>query len=204
MSTTKIKLSKQVFADDNYDINAKKITNLAEPTSAQDAATKNYVDSLLGANDAMVFKGTIGTGGTHTIVEFNALTTYNAGWTYRVIEAGTIRGKVCEIGDLVVVITDRAGSGNLDADFTVAQANTDGAVIGPASSTDNTIARFDSTTGKLIQGSLVTIDDNGVTVEKLVYISHGYGVHSFWRPSGNVLQIEKDASLWTSVFEVKP
>ena len=161
MSTTKIKLSKQVFADDNYDINAKKITNLAEPTSAQDAATKNYVDSLLGANDAMVFKGTIGTGGTHTIVEFNALTTYNAGWTYRVIEAGTIRGKVCEIGDLVVVITDRAGSGNLDADFTVAQANTDGAVIGPASSTDNTIARFDSTTGKLIQGSLVTIDDNG-------------------------------------------
>lgn len=37
----------------------------------------------------------------------------------------------------------------------------DGDVVGPASSTDNAIARFDTTTGKLIQNSTVTIDDNG-------------------------------------------
>lgn len=36
-----------------------------------------------------------------------------------------------------------------------------GDVVGPASATDNAIARFDSTTGKLIQNSSVTIDDNG-------------------------------------------
>jgi len=36
-----------------------------------------------------------------------------------------------------------------------------GDVVGPASSTDNAIARFDSTTGKLIQNSAVTIDDAG-------------------------------------------
>ena len=36
-----------------------------------------------------------------------------------------------------------------------------GDVVGPASSTDNAIARFDSTTGKLLQNSLVTIDDSG-------------------------------------------
>jgi len=36
-----------------------------------------------------------------------------------------------------------------------------GDVTGPASATDNAIARFDSTTGKLIQNSLVTIGDNG-------------------------------------------
>jgi hypothetical protein len=35
-------------------------------------------------------------------------------------------------------------------------------VFGPASSTDNAIARFDATTGKLLQNSGVTIDDNGV------------------------------------------
>jgi hypothetical protein len=34
-------------------------------------------------------------------------------------------------------------------------------VLGPASSTDNAVARFDSTTGKLIQNSVVTIDDSG-------------------------------------------
>lgn len=36
-----------------------------------------------------------------------------------------------------------------------------GDVIGPASSTDNAISRFDGTTGKLIQDSLVVIDDSG-------------------------------------------
>lgn len=34
-----------------------------------------------------------------------------------------------------------------------------GDVVGPASATDNAIARFDTTTGKLIQNSVVTIDD---------------------------------------------
>ena len=36
-----------------------------------------------------------------------------------------------------------------------------GDVVGPASATDNAIARFDLTTGKLIQNSVVTISDTG-------------------------------------------
>lgn len=36
-----------------------------------------------------------------------------------------------------------------------------GDVVGPGSSTDNTVVRFDLATGKLIQGSLVVIDDSG-------------------------------------------
>lgn len=35
-----------------------------------------------------------------------------------------------------------------------------GDVVGPASSVDNTLPRFDSTTGKLLQGSGVTLTDN--------------------------------------------
>ena len=37
-----------------------------------------------------------------------------------------------------------------------------GDVVGPASATDNAIARYDSTTGKLIQNSLATVDDGGM------------------------------------------
>lgn len=37
-----------------------------------------------------------------------------------------------------------------------------GDVVGPASSTDNAIVRFDATTGKLLQDSLVSISDTGV------------------------------------------
>jgi hypothetical protein len=36
-----------------------------------------------------------------------------------------------------------------------------GDVVGPGSATDNALARFDSTTGKLIQNSTVTLDDTG-------------------------------------------
>jgi hypothetical protein len=34
-------------------------------------------------------------------------------------------------------------------------------VVGPSSSTDNAIARFDGTTGNLIQNSSILIGDNG-------------------------------------------
>jgi len=39
-----------------------------------------------------------------------------------------------------------------------------GDVVGPASATDNAITRFDLTTGKLIQNSLVTVADDGAIV----------------------------------------
>ena len=113
------------------------------------AAVKAYVDSLLGANDAMVYKGTLGTGGTITALP----TTYSAGWTYRVITAGTYAGVVCEVGDMIVAIVDRAGSGNINADWTVIQTNNDGTVIGPASATDGMFPMFNGTTGKLIKNS---------------------------------------------------
>ena len=38
-----------------------------------------------------------------------------------------------------------------------------GDVVGPASATDNAVARFDATTGKLLQNSVVTVGDTGAT-----------------------------------------
>ena len=48
-------------------------------------------------------------------------------------------------------------------DFTITSNDAyTGDVVGPASATDNAIARFDTTTGKLIQNSVVTVSDTGV------------------------------------------
>jgi hypothetical protein len=41
------------------------------------------------------------------------------------------------------------------------QTTTNGDVVGPASATDNAVARFDTTTGKLLQNSVVTVGDTG-------------------------------------------
>jgi hypothetical protein len=46
------------------------------------------------------------------------------------------------------------------SDVTIAATN-NGDVVGPASATDNAYARYNLTTGKLIQNSLVTEDDSG-------------------------------------------
>ena len=67
--------------------------------------------------------------------------------------------------DQVVALT--AGTGiNVSGtypNFTIANISPSlgGDVVGPASATDNAIARFDLTTGKLIQNSVTLIDDTG-------------------------------------------
>lgn len=107
--------------------------------------------------DALVYKGTIGSGGTLETLP----TTYQVGWTYKIVTTGTYAGNVCEVGDMLIAIVSRSGSGNLDSDWTVVQSNVDGAVIGPETSLDNHIATFSGTTGKVIK-------DSGVDVTSLI------------------------------------
>ena len=66
--------------------------------------------------------------------------------------------------DQVVALTG-AGTTTISGtypNFTITSADSKvGDVVGPASATDNAIARYDTTTGKLIQNSVVTVDDTG-------------------------------------------
>ena len=93
---------------------------------ATTAFVQTAVSDGIAASDALIFKGTLGISGTITSLP----TTYKTGWTYRVITVGTYAGQVCEIGDLIVALVDRSGSGNLDADWCVAQTNINGAITG--------------------------------------------------------------------------
>lgn len=130
-----------------YDISTNLTTSNSSSYLVRADAAKSYIDSVAAANNAMIFKGTLGTGGTIESLP----TTYSIGWAYRIITAGTYAGKVCEIGDLIIAVESRSGSGNLDSDWTVAQGNTDGTVIGPANSTQNNFALFNDSTGKVIK-----------------------------------------------------
>ena len=105
-----------------------------QEAAAAEQAAKDYADTILGANDAMVFKGTLGTGGTVTALP----TTYETGWTYRVITAGTYAGQACEVGDLIIAVADATDDGS-NADWTIAQTNIDGAVTHSAPLTADNI-----------------------------------------------------------------
>ena len=67
--------------------------------------------------------------------------------------------------DQTVVLTAGTGisTSGTYPNFTITNTSpsSGGNVVGPASATDNAVARFDTTTGKLIQNSVTTIDDTG-------------------------------------------
>lgn len=60
--------------------------------------------------------------------------------------------EIYDVNGNLISTTENTGGGGGDGT---------GDVVGPSSATDNAIARFDTTTGKLIQNSSSTIDDSG-------------------------------------------
>lgn len=125
---------------------------------ATTAFVNSQISSKIAAADAMIYKGTIGTGGTVTSLP----AAHTTGWTYKVITAGTYAGQKCEIGDMIICLT--TGTTANDSHWTVIQTNIDGAVIGPNSAVSDRIATFNGTTGKVIK-------DGGLTLSQLVQTS---------------------------------
>ena len=128
------------------------VTLANDPSADLEAVTKRYVDALF-ANLVSTAPGIVNTSSPLPS------TGYKAGEMYRVSEAGTYAGNVCEIGDLIIVIKDHAEGSASNADFMVVQANIDGAVTGPATATSLNIAVFDGSTGKVIKDGEVSIND---------------------------------------------
>lgn len=114
-------------------------------------AINDKIGALLGANDALVFKGIID--GKHPLPTAN----YEVGHTYRVNETGTYAGQKCEQGDLIICIADALSTSM--PHWTVAQTNIDGAVIGPANATGDNIVLFNGATGKSIKDSGKKLSD---------------------------------------------
>lgn len=88
---------------------------------------------------------------------------HNGAW---VVEGGgsttaitSLTGDVTATGPGAAAATVVTVGGALAADIATATAASSNKVTGPASATDNAVTRFDGTTGKLIQDSVVTIAD---------------------------------------------
>lgn len=85
----------------------------------------------------------------------------NQGDWYNTTVAGTVDGEPFAVGDLLVAVIDNPSTTTFAGNWTRIPNVSTADVQGPASATDNAIARYDGTTGKLIQNSLVLIDDSG-------------------------------------------
>lgn len=123
---------------------------------------KDYADSILGSNNAMLYKGAVEAGTTspgsftpsadvgHTYVVTFGTGTYTD-------SVGYINGEPVEIGDLLICKENTPAAtsstwSQVRTKWTFVQTNTTGVVSGPSRSVVGQIAVFDSTTGKLITG----------------------------------------------------
>lgn len=123
---------------------------------------KDYADSILGSNNAMLYKGAVEAGTTspgsftpsadvgHTYVVTFGTGTYTD-------SVGYINGEPVEIGDLLICKENTPAAtastwSQVRTKWTFVQTNTTGVVSGPSRSVVGQVAVFDSTTGKLITG----------------------------------------------------
>ena len=146
--------------------------NETAPSSSSDDSTVptskavwTAVSNGIATANAMIYRGTVSGGSTDA---YGALTPFaNKGWTYKVTTAGKIDGKAVEIGDMLICNTDGTVAATSSNYSTIAtnwdfiQGNIDGAVTGPASSTNAHVAVFNGATGKVIK-------DSGFTIAKSV------------------------------------
>lgn len=138
--------------DGNIVMDSHKITSLLDPTAAQDAATKNYVDTTFAGSGALIYQG-----------GYNATTAapsagVKQGWTYAVTVAGTgspagFWSPTLEVGDLIIANQDTP----VDAgDWTEINKNID-----VATATVQGIANFPTTGGLSISAGAVSLPNVG-------------------------------------------
>lgn len=124
-------------------------------------AAKTYIDGIIAAANAAVYKGVID---ASTSPNYPAS---NAGDMYRISVAGKIGGASgpnVEVGDMLLALTDGTAAGTqaaVGAQWNIIQSNIDGAVVGPASSTSGDLATFSGATGKVVQDSGVAVSTDG-------------------------------------------
>lgn len=170
------------------------VTPSSAPTTDYQVANKKYVDDNAGGSLTVQEVGdTPITGVTH--INFDGATVIDNGSGEVTIEVEGVAGDT--ILDLTELTTP-AGADNMvivdDTDSTTKRitltnlASFFGDVKGPSSATDNAITRFDTTTGKLIQNSNATIDDNGVlTASSFIPSSSTAPTNGMYLPAANTL-----------------
>lgn len=181
-----VKLSDSIAS--NSDVSGGTAATPQAVLSALNAA-KTYANSILSTTDAMLFVGTLT--GTGIIASYNSnvikesitvnttnisqLTHYEAGWTFKITSSGTISGiGVVESGDMIICIKDISGTFKT-ADWTIVQANIDGAVTSENLTPNTVILASGTKTIKSLpngtQNQYLVINSSGIPEWKTVGIN---------------------------------
>jgi hypothetical protein len=134
-----------------------KVTNVVDPTSAQDAATKQYVDdSVVGG---LVYQGGYRADTNVPNLDTNTSIQVSKGFTYTVTAPGLFFTEQVRVGDVLISEVDQAAGASSAANWTTVQNNVD-----LASSTVIGIGNVVEATAVALKGTSVTYSAGTATV----------------------------------------
>lgn len=136
------------------------VTALAFDATSADTGNPDISALILTWDDSTntALRGTltfrkVGTPGTFVTFSITGAVVDNTGWLQVPVAHVGSNGTISNTDNLIVHFTRTGDKG--------ADGAGSGDVVGPASATDNALARYNTTTGKLVQDSKVIVDDDG-------------------------------------------
>ena len=130
------------------------VTIPSTPTAGTDAASKNYVDTVLAGSGALIYQGGYNAATNTPDLDVSPSSSIKKGWTYTVTADGTFFTEQVRVGDVLIAESDAPTT---LADWTTVQNNID-----LATTTTVGIASFSSDNFAVSAAGAVTIKDNGV------------------------------------------
>ena len=130
------------------------VTIPSTPTAGTDAASKNYVDTVLAGSGALIYQGGYNAATNTPDLDVSPSSSIKKGWTYTVTADGSFFTEQVRIGDVLIAESDAPTT---LADWTTVQNNID-----LATTTTVGIASFSSDNFAVSAAGAVTIKDNGV------------------------------------------
>lgn len=140
--------------------------------AVQNKVIKAYVDAIISASQGIVYKGTI-----NSVNDIP--TTYDVGWLYMIGTAGTYVGQKCEVGDLMIAVVARTGTGNQNSDWDVIQTNIEGAITSITGDSPISVTGTGATREIALENSGVTTGGYGDSTAQTPAFGATFKVPSF-------------------------